>query len=76
MRAIQFTTSEETLQKWNELEALCIDLHEERTEKYTYLIDEFTIALQEVEKYEFIVSEWLKDKVTFDYQPPQNEELI
>lgn len=75
MRAIQFSTSEETLQKWNELEALCIHLHELRTEKYTYLIDEFTIALQEVEKYEPIVSEWLKDKTTFNYIPPKEEEL-
>ena len=73
MRAIQFTTSEEALQKWNELEALCVYLHEKGTDKYTYLIDEFTIALQEVEKYEPIVSEWLKDKVTFNYIPPKEE---
>ena len=73
MRAIQYNTETEALEQWNELEALLVHLHDENTDKYTY-VQGTILMLQEVAKYESIVSEWIGQKETFEYQPIINED--
>jgi hypothetical protein len=75
MRAIQYNTESEALEQWNELEALVVNLHDKNTVKYTYIEQGTILILDPLDKYEPIVSEWIGSKETFDYQPPQIEEL-
>lgn len=74
MRAIQYDTEAQALDQWNDLEALCVHLHDENTNKYTYIEQGTILILDPLDKYEPIVSEWIGSKETFDYQPPQIEE--
>lgn len=75
MRAIQLNTEQEAIDSWNELEELLKPLHKKGTTKYTYIVGDI-LALEPIERYEELVSKWLQGKTTFDYQPPQTEELI
>jgi hypothetical protein len=72
MRAIKYKTNDEAIENWNELEALCKHLHDEYTSKYTYVQGNI-LVLQEVENYEAIVANWIGEKQTFKYTPPQND---
>jgi len=74
MRAIIYDSEFEALEQWGELEKLVEHLHEKGTEKYTYVSGNI-LFLQPLEKYEPIVSEWLKGKTTFNYEPQIEEEL-
>jgi hypothetical protein len=69
MRAIIYDSEFEAIDNWLKLEQLVEHLHEKGTNKYTY-VSENILFLQPLEKYEPIVSEWLKGKNTIDYEPP------
>jgi len=75
MRAIKYDTEKEAIDSWNELEDLLKPLHKKGTTKYTYVIGDI-LALDPIERYEAIVSKWLQGKTTFEYKPPQTDEII
>lgn len=75
MRAIQLNTEQEAIDSWNELEELLKPLHKKGTTKYTYVVGNI-LPLEPIETYEEVVSQWLQGKTTFDYTPPQEDELI
>lgn len=75
MRAIKFNTEQEAIDSWNELEQLLKHLHKKGTTKYTYVVGDI-LALEPIERYEELVSKWLQGKTTFEYQPPQTDEII
>ena len=66
MRAIEYNTEEEAIQAWNELESLCEHLHEQGTEKYTYLKGNVLI-LEPHEIYNEVVDAWIENKELIDY---------
>lgn len=74
MRAIEYTTNEECLAAWNELEALCEHLHEKGTYKYTS-IENNVLILDPIEKYEGIVSKWIGKKETINFEYKQVDEI-
>jgi hypothetical protein len=74
MRAIEYDTTEECVKAWNELEELVKHLHEKGTDKYTY-IEENVLILDVIEKYEPIVSEWIGNKTTINFEYKQTEEI-
>ena len=66
MRAIEYNTEAEAIQAWEELESLCEHLHEQGTEKYTYLIGNVLI-LEPHHIYNDIVNAWIDGKELIDY---------
>ena len=74
MRAIEYTTIEVAIAQWNELEALCEHLHELGTHKYTYL-ENNVLILDVIEKYEPIVSEWIGNKITINFEYNNTDDI-
>lgn len=74
MRAIEYGTNEECVKAWNELEGLVEHLHEKGTDKYTY-IENNVLILDPIEKYEPIVSEWIGNKTTINFEYIQTDEI-
>lgn len=67
MRAIEYETTEECVKAWDELEGLVEHLHEKGTDKYTY-IENNVLILDLIEKYEPIVSKWIGNKETINFE--------